>query len=147
MYSQDVKGICIRAYLKLRSLRRTSALLGISKSTLHRWIGNHPIARRQRDVRKATHQAVQLIETILLNNPFQKPSIISALIHDALGVSLGDSTVRFWMKRRGLTYKKAARFVSMDTLLEKRLKFARDIIPVFDPERVVSIDESSFYLT
>lgn len=145
MYSQDAKDMSVRAYLKLRSLRRTSALLGISKSTLHRWIGNHPIARRKRDAKKATHQALQLIETVLSNNPFEKPSIISAIIRNALGVSLGASTVRFWMKRRGLTRKKATRFTSTDTVHEKRHAFARDVSPVFDPERVVSIDESSFY--
>ena len=142
MYSQDAKDISVRAYLKLR---RASALLGISKSTLHRWIGNHPIARRQRDARKATHQALQLIETILSNNPFEKPALISAIIHNALGVSLGASTVRFWMKRRGMTYKKATRLTSTDTVNEKRRTFARDVSPVFDPDRVVSIDESSFY--
>ena len=145
MYSQDAKDLSVRAYLKLRSLRRTSALLGISKSTLHRWIGSHPIACRQRDARKATHQALQLIETILSNNPFEKPAVISALIHNALGVGLGASTVRFWMKRRGLTYKKATRLTSTDTVHEKRRAFARDVSPVFDPERVVSVDESSFY--
>ena len=127
MYSQDAKDMSIRAYLKLRSLRRASALLGISKSTLHRWIGNHPIARRQRDARKATHQALQLIETILSNNPFEKPALISAIIHNALGVSLGASTVRFWMKRRGMTYKKATRLTSTDTEATRVLRLPEGI--------------------
>ena len=145
MYSQDARDLCVRAYMKIRSLRRTSALLGISKSTVQRWIGSHPIARKRMDARKATHQAIQMIETILLNNPFEKPASISALIRNGLGVSLGTSTVRFWMKRRGLTRKKATRFTSTDMVHEKRRVFARDVSPVYDPERVVSIDESSFY--
>ena len=100
MYSQDVRTLCIRAYLQLRSLRRTSALLGISKSTIHRWISNHPITRRQVGTRKATLRAVELIESVLLNNPFETPANIYDLIRNALGLSLGTSTVRFWMCRK-----------------------------------------------
>ena len=145
MYSNDARDMCIRAYLKLRSLRRTSVLLGISKSTVHRWITKHPITSRHTGARKATSDAIKLIESILLNNPFENPAKIASLIHDSLGISLGSSTVRFWMKRQGLTRKKASRFVSTAAVHEKRAAFASDISPLYDPDRVVSIDESSFY--
>ena len=145
MYSRDARDICIRAYLKLRSLRQTSALLGISKSTVHRWITKHPITSRHFRARKVTTDAIKLIESILLDNPFQNPANISSLINDRLGVRLGSSTIRFWMKKQGLTRKKASRFVSTAAVHDKRVIFARDVSPLYDPERVVSIDESSFY--
>lgn len=65
MYSRDAKDICIRAYLSMRSLRRTSALLGISKSTVHRW--DHARELRQLlDVRKTpeSRTAGELLRSI-----------------------------------------------------------------------------------
>ena len=112
---------------------------------MHRWISNHPITRRQVGARKATRGAIELISSVFLNNPFETPANISVLIRNALDVHLGTSTVRFLMKRLGLTYKKASRFVSTAAVNEKRLAYSTDLSPLFDPDRVVSIDESCFY--
>ena len=145
MYSKDAKDIGIRAYLKLKSLRKTSLLLGVSKSTLHRWVANHPMTRTRNDVRKVNKHAFELIETLLKNNPFETPSKISMVIQKELGVLLGRTTVRFWIKKMGFTRKKASRFVCTSKVQEDRLTFARDYSSICDPSRVISIDESSFY--
>jgi transposase len=62
-----------------------------------------------------------------------------------LGVTLGESAVRFWMKRTGMTRKKASRLVSNDRIDALRKAYATDMAEFYDPARVVSIDESSFY--
>ncbi len=85
------------------------------------------------------------ILAILSSNPFETPANISNLIHTEMGIHLGPSTVRFWMKRRGMSLKKTSRLITNDRIEGQRLVYARDYSSVYDPERVVSIDESSFY--
>jgi transposase len=145
MYSADCKASCIRAYLQLKSLRRTSTLLGISKSTIHRWVNCNPIVRRRHHVRKVTSEAVQLIENIVRENPFDTPANIVLKVQNTLRIHLSSSSIRFWMRRRNMTYKKAYRHVTTSDLEDKRAAFANDYSSIYDPARVVSIDESSFY--
>jgi transposase len=145
MYSPDARMMGVRAYLRLKSLRKTASILGVSKSTVHRWVGGNPLSRRARDARKATQAAVRRILDVLEANPFETPRTISETIRTELGVSLGTSTVRFWMKRNGLSRKKACRLVSNDRILELRKEYSTNMAYLYDPDRVVSIDESSFY--
>jgi transposase len=105
----------------------------------------HPITCKQVEARKVNKQVQRLIETILENNPFETPQTISSFIKNELGILLGKTTVRYWMKRLGITRKKTSRFVSTSNIDEERLKFARDYSSLCHPNRVISIDESSFY--
>lgn len=145
MYSQDARRMCVRSYLLLRSLRKTALLLGASKSTIQRWVRDNPIIHRQRCARKATAEAVALISDVLAGSPFDTPSRIAIRIREELGVCLSTSAVRFWIRRNGITRKKAARPIHTADLHDKRVAFAKDYSAVYDPDRVVSIDESSFY--
>jgi transposase len=145
MYSLDTRLACSRAYFKLHSLRKTADLLGISKSTIQRWVQNHPVRKKQRDTRRATRIAVTRINEILQSNPFETPKTISEIIRKELGIALATSTVRFWVKRCGLSRKKTNRRVMSDQCLTNRLEYSKRYASVYDPERVISIDESSFY--
>ena len=137
--------MCVRSYLKLRSLRKTSHLLGASKSSIQRWVRDSPIIRRQRCARKVTAEAVAQISDVLSHHPFETPSRIAMRIRETLGVCLSASTVRCWIRRSGVTRKKASRPVCTSDVHDKRLMFATDYSAIYDPARVVSIDESSFY--
>lgn len=137
--------MCVRSYMHLRSLRKTALLLGASKSTIQRWVRSSPVLRRQRSARKATTEAVAKIIDVLSSNPFDTPARIALRIREELGLCLSTSSVRFWMRRSGISRKKAARPVSTTDVHDKRVAFAVDYNAVFDPDRVVSIDESSFY--
>lgn len=137
--------MCVRTYMALKSLRKTAHLLGASKSSIQRWIHNNPVMRRQRLARKATADAVKRIVDVLSDNPFDTPSRIAERIRNDLGLSLSTSSVRFWMRRKGLSRKKASRPVHTAEVHDKRIAFATDYTSVYDPDRVVSIDESSFY--
>jgi transposase/transposase-like protein len=145
MYSDDCKAVCVRSYLRLKSLRKTSTILGISKSTIHRWVMNNPVVQRRQQIRKVTSEAIHLIESIVSQHPTDTPANIAVKVRDAVGLHLSASSIRFWMRRRNLTYKKASRHVSTPELDEKRVQFAAEYSSVYHPDRVVSIDESSFY--
>jgi len=144
-YSKDCRALCVRAYLRMRSLRKTSSLLGISKSSIQRWVSGCPIIQRERQARKVTESAVQLISDIVKSNPFDTPAAISEKLQNALKLHVSSSTIRFWMKRSGITRKKAFRVVQHDDLVVSRTSFAKEFISFIDPERVVSVDESSIY--
>ena len=145
MYSQDARLMCVRSYMNLRSLRKTAHLLGASKSTIQRWVRSSPIICRQRSARKATAVAVTRIVDVLSSNPFDTPARIAIRIREELGISLSASGVRFWIRRSGITRKKASRPVCTADAHDKRVAFAADYSAVYDPDRVISIDESSFY--
>ena len=137
--------MCVRPYMHLRSLRKMALLLGASKSTIQRWVRSSPLLRRQRSARKATAEAVAKIIDVLSSNPFDTPARIAIRIREELGLCLSASSIRFWMRRSGITRKKTARPVGTADVHDKRVAFAIDCSAVFDPDRVVSIDESSFY--
>lgn len=145
MYSKDCKAVVVKTYLHFKSMRKTASVVGISKSTIQRWVANNPLVKRIRSRRKLTHDIVQRITTLLEENPFTNPAIIAATISREFSTSLSSSGVRFWMKKEGITHKKSTRYVTTPDLEERRGHFATDYMSLYDPERVVSMDESSFY--
>jgi len=109
-------------------------------SVLHQ---SNPIVQRQRKARRVTTEAVDHIRQILEDNPFLTPAEIVSNIRVKLNLTLSDSTIRCCIRSKcGFTRKKASRFVDISRVGLQRQIFAREL---YDPERVVSIDESSFY--
>ena len=145
MHHPAIRTLCAKTYLKLRSYRKTASLLDIPRSTIHRWVSSNPFIQRQRKARKVTEEAVAHIRQVLNDHPFRTPSEIVSDIRDKLSLTLSDSTVRYCIRKCGYTRKKASRFVDISRVGLQRQIFARDISSLYDPERVVSIDESSFY--
>ena len=137
MYSTDARAMCIKAYIQMKSLRKTSTLTGVSKSTIQRWATANPIVLRSQKARKATTEAVQRIVQLVSSHPFDTPSKIATRIHDELKLHLSTSAVKFWMKRSGITYKKAARYVMTQDVEDKRKTYAQDSA-LYDPSRVIS---------
>jgi hypothetical protein len=129
----------------MMSYRKTAALLDIPRSTIHRWVSSTPIIQRQRKARKVTAEAVDHIRQVLNNNPFLTPAEIVSDIRDKLRLALSNSTVRCCIRKCGFSRKKASRFVDISRVGLQRQIFANEISSLYDPERVVSIDESSFY--
>ena len=141
--AQDARLMCVRSYMNLRSLRKTAHLLGASKSTIQRWVRSSPIICRQRSARKATAVAVTRIVDVLSSNPFDTPARIAIRIREELGISLSASGVRFWIRRSGITRKKASRHVCTADAHDKRVAFAADYSAVY---RVISIDRRIEFL-
>ena len=84
MYSTDARAMCIKAYIQMKSLRKTSTLTGVSKSTIQRWATANPIVLRSQKARKATTEAVQRIVQLVSSHPFDTPAKIATRIHDEL---------------------------------------------------------------
>jgi transposase len=146
MYTKDAQTMCIQAYMQLKSTRKTAKLLGVSKSSVNRWVRKSPVVARARSARKVTDQAVRMIEDIVRKNPLGTPDMIRKSIFARMKLHISTSTVRFWMRRSGLTRKKTTKFNRTAASPEKRKNFA-ERIKYIDKERVVSIDESSFYFS
>ena len=144
-YSSDARACCMVAYMRLRSLRKAAHTTGISKSTIQRWAQGSPLVTTRRAAKKATTESIQTIIKVLEDNPFLSPKAVTHLIAQKIKLQLSSSCVRFWMKKMKITRKKARRFNNKDSLPLQRSQFAKDFTSVIDPERVVSIDESSFY--
>ena len=142
MYSADARVMSIRVWRQTRSYRRASALLGIGKSTIHRWVSNSVFRRRANAMRKMTEEALHQIVSTFQSNPFKTPSEVASKIYKSLNISLSGSCVRFWMKRSRITRKKAGRVVNKEGLDVVRTQFKNQVC---DPSQVVSIDESSLY--
>ena len=138
MYSKDARACGVTAYLKLRSFRKTAALLGISRSTLHRWVSSSPLVKRHAQPRKVTEQVLHSILARIADRPFASPAEVAAHVQQQLSVALSASCIRFWMKRRGVTRKKATRLVMRGELDAVRAAFARQETRYIDPERVLS---------
>jgi hypothetical protein len=108
-------------------------------------VGNDVLIERRQAVRKVTAPVVARIEQIVSATAgFVTVSDITHRLRSD-GLTLSESCVRFWMKRRNLRFKKAGCVFHGEGLLERRLTFCHCNMNVIDPERVVSIDESSFY--
>ena len=120
-------------------------MLGLAKSTIHRWVVQLPAIRRPVTCRKACPAAVQTILDIVCESAFSTVKSITHQVADRVGKVLSSSCVRFWMKRHGLSRKKPTHVVIRPGLEQERAAFGRDNFQYIDPERVVSVDESSFY--
>lgn len=90
-------------------------------------------------------QVVQHINHLVSQNGFLTPDQIRDHITTTLHTSLSTSCVRFWMKRSGITRKKAVRVFQRPGLDEERKLFAEQHLTVWPTGRAISIDETAFY--
>ena len=139
----------IRLYLNfVKSLRRLSALLDISKSTLYRWVRQPWIGRKpsQSILLKMHTQARNLITKAVQKAPFSTAHELVGMLREQIGTSVCEGTVRLWRRKLGFTRKKAFQnIVQKDGLDSKRSIFCHHMQGVTQTD-AISIDESAFYL-
>ena len=143
-YSQDVRTCCMIAYRRLKSIRKVSQLVGVSRSSICRWKNSSPSIQQCHKARKMTKECIDIIKKIIHENPYTTPDLIRSQIKNRCGKSLSSSCIRFWMQRTGFSRKKATRYVHKEGNNEVILNFAKSCTTI-DPSQVISIDESSFY--
>lgn len=145
VYSSDMRNSATRLYLRLQSCRRVADLLGISKSTVARWVHEHPLTRARRTPWKKVKSAVEeSIRASLRGNPCVTTASLKATISATLHLHLSDECVRLTRISMGFTRKKVSRVVSKPGLHELRQQFEEERTHVSTDE-VISIDESSFW--
>ncbi len=146
MISREIRYRAVVHYSHFdRSLRRVSALYGVSKSSLQRWVksGGHDHAKRFR--KSAFTRVQEFIRAHLQQHPFTTMADLSLAIQRGCGVKLGRSTVGAYSKRAGFTRKKAFRVVDAVHDPESVSSFCRRHLDT-SPEQLVCIDEAGFHI-
>ena len=107
-YSLDFRRLALKLFSRMRAYRPVCALLGISTSTLHRWVHSGDIntirKKRRRPLSTRTQQA---IEGFVENNPFCTLNCIAHHLHHACGLKLSTKSVSAALRRLRITKKKA----------------------------------------
>ncbi len=151
MHSRDKRDTVVRVYKYLKSLRKTSLATGAAKSTIHRWLhaSDDPQVQRglqQHRFKKASLQVLHSIGQLVDNAPFVTTEDIRRHIAHRLRVDVSTSCVRCWLKRMSFSRKKATVSYTRPGLDAERHMFCSSYMKYLDPERVISIDETSIYL-
>jgi transposase len=142
--------MAIKVYLYLKSLRKASSATGLPKSSIHRWVqsSHNPLVLKHvrcAAVRKTTLAVIARICALLNEDGFRSPDDVRQLIAQQTKQQLSTSAVRFWMRKAGYTRKKPTRRVTRDGLEQEQADFCSNHMVYIDPERCVSLDETSFY--
>ena len=145
MYQIDVRKIAIRMYAILSSLRKTAKLLGVSHSSIHRWLSHlhrRPYARRpspKADV------VVDVLSTAVVVNPFVSLRKLRKLIKETVGVEVSLELLRTVIRHLGYSKKKAHHVGRPKHLPERTSEFLRQRSLFLSQHRsFVAIDETSF---
>jgi transposase/transposase-like protein len=154
-YSVDLKNRAIKMYLDRRvgTLRYLESILDIGKSTLHRWINEHPLTRRISNRRVGRPQALgetmkESFRRVVHRSPFATSrDILASLRDDFPSISIAPSTICRWRKRLGFTKKFwYAAAVEDELIAPLRTAFSDEVGKLNNWDDVVSIDESAFFL-
>lgn len=150
MYSMDVRKVVVRAYVTFdMSCRQVAPLMGVSKSTVHRWAHPHSNAERptNRPNRvKATAFVLDTIRYHLDRDPFLTAVDLANLVQRDCDIKLSKNTIPSCLRRIGYSRKKTyAR--SPDTLaMQVRRNEYQAQIQTVNMHDVISIDETCFYM-
>lgn len=88
MYSQDLKWrACQLYYSRYQSVRKTADALLVGKSSVARWLNDHPVSRKIRSQQKRNQLLVQFIVQQFQQNPFHSLSSLHKTLPDDLKVS------------------------------------------------------------
>ncbi len=142
----DFRNLVVRLYWNMRSMRRASAIAGVSKSTVHNWVNKHPAARGLVGRKRiASPEVLSFIDARVKEHPLGTVTSVAQAVRDRFGVRVSCSCVRGLIRSVGYTYKQATLRVQKAGLHEQRQAYARLVVPSIRPEEVISIDETSFF--
>lgn len=145
MYSEDVKKIALRLYLKFSSLRIVSNLLDCSHSTISRW-KNLKTADRKKIIKKLDSSEISdFINIYMITHPLCIIDDVKNIIFETFNIKVSLEFVRKYIIGLGFTRKKA-RYYSETKNYEEKLNNFLNIREQYVKEerKFVSIDETSF---
>lgn len=143
-FSVDLRNAAIRLYQKTLSMRGVAKTLGVSKSSIQRWLSSSPFASRRRMVQAANLSVLACIDSRLARNPFLTGHQLAFRIHLETGARVSLSTIYRFIKSLGLRRKRTSYKPFIDAaVLCKRELFANRLL-LSDPNSVVSVDETAF---
>lgn len=148
MYSVDVRNLAIRAYMTLHmSCRKVAPLMGVSKSTVNRWVQQHPLTRPNRPSRlKVTTAVLDALKSRLDKDPFLTAVDLVSMVQRDCNVTLSKNTIPSCLRRIRYSRKKTyARSPDTSAMQTRRDEF-QAMLQTVDLHDVISIDETCFYL-
>ena len=145
--SIEIRNLVVRLYMRLNSLRQTSRLTDVPKSTVARWVASHPAARHERRNRhrvKCTDDVRRAIATVLDRNAFSTSASVAHAVREQLGIRLGHSTVRHHVRQMGFTRKKPCTVPDSTRVTELRHAFAQVHVHR-QCDDIISVDETAIF--
>lgn len=105
-YSKDLRWLACRLYHeRFHSVRKTAASLLLGKSTVHRWIREHPVTQKIERLHDKARQATDAIVAALRANPFHTAGSLQRHLQESHAIRLSRSTVSRCVRRSGWSRK------------------------------------------
>ena len=141
MYSKHFRNAVMSYYHIHKSLRNTSAIFHVSKSSIHRWINGYVPKMRKSMFCTCSSIIINKVQ----NTPFITLEQIKAyLLSKKLKISI--TTIHKILKLSNLSYKRVKTkyyYKSLETLYAKQKAFT-DIVSKIPNDKILCIDESYF---
>ena len=156
MYDVDLVNRAVRLYIEKRAktFRELGEWLDIGKSTLQRWVTHHPFgkvkAKKATSTKSLLSTAGDQLKTFFERNPFASADDAIQHLKNDISISTSKSTVCRTLKALRMVRKIPSVCVTDSsteaTHLSDRRNTFSEHAQARDPNDVVSIDESCFYL-
>ena len=145
MYSLDRRKLAIHVYSLFHSLRKVARILGVSHTTVSRWLKNPD---KKKYSRKHVPKSFLIIETLkaaITNNPFVSIISLKQIIKDTFRFDVSKELIRVEIHSMNFSRKKARFFSTTKNLKDKTRDFlnTRETL-ITQGYKFFSIDETSF---
>lgn len=147
MKSIDLRLAAVRVYEQLGSLRKTARLLGVSKSSVHRWHTNgcEPRTRSLRPARVLSGAIITCVRAYVSTHPFVTCTQLRHLILELTGVRLSRQLAAVAIRKAGLSRMRARnKAVPSVQRRDDRIRTFRDSIEGVAIEDMLFVDEVGF---
>lgn len=128
---------------RINSLRKTADFLGLSKSSIHRWLSSSPLVRRRKVIKKTTDAILKFMQSKVTDNTHITLKTLKQSINETSHVELSAGCIHVNAKKLGFTRKRTTTFVSSDST-EAKIETFRNQIQHIDISEVVLINETYF---
>lgn len=139
-HTTDFKNLVVKMYLRIRSLRKTSTLTDVPKSTIFNWVNRCPLIRKRHVQSPSNVKA--FIASCLDADPFLSSFDIMERFRRQQQGNVAASTIRRHIRNLGFTRKRPSKVPNNQGLEERRTRWAQGERHN-QWEDVISIDETS----
>jgi len=151
MYPENIRLLTLKVYKQIKSLRKTSELVDISKSTIQRWnLSNERKHYPSRPSKLQNPVVIDVLNAFLKTHIIHDVGMVREEINKRCGIIPSNELIRLFIKKNyNLRYKKP-RFYPMPcekTLLDKTDEFIQQMKRTYTNNKehtFVSIDEVGF---
>lgn len=147
MYSVDARKIAVRLYFALKSYRRAAEIAKCSISTLHAWVrmGTNLFPKKRLFVSPKFELTKGTIRGFVEANPFTTLRCIKNYVSDEKGVCISSRTCSGFVKKLGITKKKARHHHPLFFDISHHAEFKGKVLPIFEAgTEIHSVDECNF---